>query len=254
MLCTTDVERRETKRFVEFKLMDRINDGGLPSRGKPRRVIKRRKRGAYGVNTMQELRLVREWFLSLSWRMLKPKGTLEETSAFRVAMAMWMLSMHRPGRLDRLTLLRELEAAIKAFQRERRESEHFHPNARTVTGSPVTERPCVPRRPACQRAEPALRVAPFHVEGLDESPAAKPCDEAWIARLAINPRISSTTPVIRGTKIPVSLIVSLVASGCSWAEIRQRYPELVDDDIRASLSQVLDDEPPPIAGRVGEQT
>ena len=42
-------------------------------------------------------------------------------------------------------------------------------------------------------------------------------------------------PVIRGTRVPVELIVKLVANGATEEEIRRDYPQLTKDDIGASL-------------------
>ena len=40
---------------------------------------------------------------------------------------------------------------------------------------------------------------------------------------------------IRGMRIPVSLVVNLVANGMSRQEILQAYPDLEDDDITQAL-------------------
>lgn len=42
-------------------------------------------------------------------------------------------------------------------------------------------------------------------------------------------------PVIKGTRIPVYLIVELMASGMSEAEILKEYPDLSREDVRAAL-------------------
>lgn len=52
-------------------------------------------------------------------------------------------------------------------------------------------------------------------------------------------------PVIRGTRIPVELIVRMLAQGISERDILQEYPRLQADDIHAALAyaaQVLADE------------
>ncbi len=42
-------------------------------------------------------------------------------------------------------------------------------------------------------------------------------------------------PVIRGTRIPVDLILELLANGLTVKEITREYPELTEEDIRAAL-------------------
>lgn len=52
-------------------------------------------------------------------------------------------------------------------------------------------------------------------------------------------------PVIRGTRIPVELIVRMLAQGIPESEILRDYPRLQLEDIRAALSyaaQALSDE------------
>jgi uncharacterized protein (DUF433 family) len=53
-------------------------------------------------------------------------------------------------------------------------------------------------------------------------------------RIVIDPSICHGKPVIRGTRVPVSLVVGSVAGGMSFAEIEEEY-ELDGEDIRAAL-------------------
>ena len=53
--------------------------------------------------------------------------------------------------------------------------------------------------------------------------------------IEINPRVCGGTPVIRGTRIPVSVLIGQLASGESWASLRAGYPELTDEAISAAL-------------------
>ena len=54
-------------------------------------------------------------------------------------------------------------------------------------------------------------------------------------RIIMNPRVMTGRPCIRGMRITVGTIVGLVAAGHPWAEIRENYPELEDEDIRQAL-------------------
>ena len=54
-------------------------------------------------------------------------------------------------------------------------------------------------------------------------------------RIEIDPSVCSGKPVIRGTRILVNSILSQLSAGESYQAIRQGYPELTDQDIRAAL-------------------
>jgi len=56
-----------------------------------------------------------------------------------------------------------------------------------------------------------------------------------LARITYNPEIMAGKAVIRGTRIPVDLIVRMVAQGIPYAEILAEYPRLQPDDIQAAL-------------------
>ncbi len=55
-------------------------------------------------------------------------------------------------------------------------------------------------------------------------------------RITFNPQVMTGKPVIRDTRIPVDLIVRMVAQGISEADILREYPRLQPDDIRAALA------------------
>jgi uncharacterized protein (DUF433 family) len=54
-------------------------------------------------------------------------------------------------------------------------------------------------------------------------------------RIEINPKILVGKPIIVGTRIPVELIVKLVAQGWKEEDIIKEYPVLKKEDIRAAL-------------------
>ncbi len=47
-----------------------------------------------------------------------------------------------------------------------------------------------------------------------------------IDRIEINPRVCNGKPVIKGTRIPISVILEQIAEGESWDNILKNYPEL----------------------------
>lgn len=59
-------------------------------------------------------------------------------------------------------------------------------------------------------------------------------------RIVVDPKIMVGKPVIRGTRIPVELVVRLVAQGIPETEILREYPRLEPDDVRAALTYAAD--------------
>jgi uncharacterized protein (DUF433 family) len=59
-------------------------------------------------------------------------------------------------------------------------------------------------------------------------------------RIEINPRIMLGKPVIRGTRIPVELIVRKLGEGADEKVLREAYPKLTADDIHAALRYAAD--------------
>jgi uncharacterized protein (DUF433 family) len=54
-------------------------------------------------------------------------------------------------------------------------------------------------------------------------------------RVVIDPEVLSGKPVIKGTRIPVYLIIELLANGIAEKEILRQYPALKKEDIKAAL-------------------
>ena len=60
-------------------------------------------------------------------------------------------------------------------------------------------------------------------------------DERLLRRITFNPRILGGKPIIRGMRIPVELVVAMLAQGASIADILDGYPDLEPDDVQACL-------------------
>lgn len=58
----------------------------------------------------------------------------------------------------------------------------------------------------------------------------------WQDHISINPRVLHGRACIRGTRIPVSVVLDNIAAGLDKDAIIQSYPTLTADDIRAALS------------------
>jgi uncharacterized protein (DUF433 family) len=57
-----------------------------------------------------------------------------------------------------------------------------------------------------------------------------------LKRISIDPRVCFGRPVIRGTRIWVSLVIDNLAEGIPEAELLTAYPQLEREDIRAALA------------------
>ena len=59
--------------------------------------------------------------------------------------------------------------------------------------------------------------------------------EEFLNRIEIDVDKLGGKPVIKGTRIPVALIIELIANGLKPDEIIKEYPELTIEDIKAAL-------------------
>lgn len=55
-------------------------------------------------------------------------------------------------------------------------------------------------------------------------------------RISVEPGIMSGKPCIRGTRIPVYVILNLIAAGYSLEKVLETYPRLTREDILAAVS------------------
>ena len=61
-------------------------------------------------------------------------------------------------------------------------------------------------------------------------------EKRLLKRISTNPEIFSGKPIIRGMRISVEMILSLLAQGASVQELIDDYPDLEADDIQACLA------------------
>ena len=61
-------------------------------------------------------------------------------------------------------------------------------------------------------------------------------DKNLLGRISVDPDVMVGKPVIRGTRIPVELIVRMLAQGIPKEDILGEYPGLKADDIQAALA------------------
>jgi len=60
------------------------------------------------------------------------------------------------------------------------------------------------------------------------------------ARIEINPSVMSGKPVIRGTRVPVELLLRKLGEGATESELLDAYPRLTREDIQAALHYAAD--------------
>jgi uncharacterized protein (DUF433 family) len=58
-------------------------------------------------------------------------------------------------------------------------------------------------------------------------------------RIVIDPAVLHGKPVIRGTRVPVSIVVGSLAGGMTFEDVQREY-NLTPDDIRAALKFAAD--------------
>ena len=59
-------------------------------------------------------------------------------------------------------------------------------------------------------------------------------------RIEINPAVMLGKPVIRGTRVPVELILRKLGEGATEADLLDAYPRLTRDDLHAALAYAAD--------------
>src|SRR5438105_11311438 len=85
----------------------------------------------------------------------------------------------------------------------------------------------------------SLSVHP-ELSQLDTAPQrAIICPMAPSNRVVLDPAVLHGKPVIRGTRLPVTVVVGSLAGGMTFEEVQREY-DLTADDIRAALKFVAD--------------
>ena len=57
----------------------------------------------------------------------------------------------------------------------------------------------------------------------------------WRERIVVDPSTRHGEPCIKGTRVPVSVVVGSVADGDTPQQIIEAWPQLTGDDIKAAL-------------------
>ena len=63
---------------------------------------------------------------------------------------------------------------------------------------------------------------------------------APLDRVEMNPEVMMGKPVIRGTRIPVELLLRKLSEGASVTDLLEAYPRLTTEDVQAALAFAAD--------------
>jgi uncharacterized protein (DUF433 family) len=55
-------------------------------------------------------------------------------------------------------------------------------------------------------------------------------------RITVDPALLGGKPCIRGMRLSVQRVLEILAANPSWADLRQDYPELEEEDLRQALA------------------
>jgi len=179
-----------------------------------------------------------------------PRGVMEKFLVDRAILAIWRLrrvalaevagtfdeALLRYEALAERTLFQSLERLDKiADRREAKAAKVVPPSA-----TPAVEDGFISLRPRLTLGANAETVDVESVPSLVEADPTRTVP--WKARLAFEPDISETSPVVCGTWITASHVASLVIDGWTWAELLRSHPELNEEDIRACLAYVTEED------------
>ena len=57
-----------------------------------------------------------------------------------------------------------------------------------------------------------------------------------LERVSIDPGVCGGLPCVRGTRIPIAVILDGLAEGLTPEQLREHYPQLAAEDIQAALA------------------
>ena len=64
--------------------------------------------------------------------------------------------------------------------------------------------------------------------------------ENWRERIVIDPNIHHGVPCIRGTRVPVSVLIGSLAEGDAPTDLLAAYPHLTEADLQAALKSAAE--------------
>jgi uncharacterized protein (DUF433 family) len=61
-----------------------------------------------------------------------------------------------------------------------------------------------------------------------------------LERIVVDPRIMAGKPVVRGTRIPVELVLKRLSQDLNMQTLFESYPRLTEDDVKACLAYAFE--------------
>jgi uncharacterized protein (DUF433 family) len=58
----------------------------------------------------------------------------------------------------------------------------------------------------------------------------------WKERVSVDPMVCHGQACVKGTRIPISVILDNVAAGIKMDELVESYPSLTEDDVKAAIA------------------
>ncbi len=62
----------------------------------------------------------------------------------------------------------------------------------------------------------------------------------WQDYVVIDPKIHHGEPCIKGTRVPVAILVGSIADGMNFDEVLKEYPQITREAIQAALAYAAD--------------
>ena len=95
-------------------------------------------------------------------------------------------------------------------------------------------------RPRPGRRAPAPDRAASWVKGVEwEQPLSEQA-AMWTHRIELDPNVMLGKPVVKGTRIPVELVLRKLGEGATMDDLRDAYPRLMPEDVYACLVYAAD--------------
>lgn len=200
-------------------------------------------------------------FAATLLRDLDPRSTLERVLVDRLILSAWRLH---------LTSLAEMDAArggddLAPTSRPTRRAEQSFETALDLLGSarcaargrwgtpaPTASKPVDPHRPSDDPIHDPEEGPLSNEWPVLPDARTRPADEfvdeqedddvpvRWQERLAFDPNVSDSSPVVKGTWVTAGHVVSLIVDGWTWADVLRAHPELCEDDIRTCLAYTVE--------------
>jgi len=225
---------------------------------------RRGKRATQLIEADRARRVAYESFALALRDELQPKEMLEAIYVDRVILSAWRLreaiDADRAGILGnlgvdshdifkRLTedLRRQANRAESSLRRALDSLEQIRTAGQPPWGQAIkldtTVVPVDPVTPSDTEIVPnEWTIVPFEEAVTDPIPVDDSPLPRWQDRLVFDANVSDESPVVKGTWVTVSQIVTLVVDGFTWADILRSHPELSEDDIRLCLSYATEQE------------